>query len=122
MSREIDMTDPSKWTQEDKQYLSDRGRLPEDMALDMGAKTMADIGEQSPSTRRNTDYQSMTNDQLRSELAARGLETGGNKGALVGRLVEDDLPLDEREESTPQAEEPQSQPQMQTTKSVSRRG
>lgn len=36
------------------------------------------------------DYDSATNDQLRAELARRGLSVEGNKAALIERLQEDD--------------------------------
>lgn len=36
------------------------------------------------------DYQSMTNEDLRGELAARGLDVSGKKADMVQRLEEDD--------------------------------
>lgn len=49
------------------------------------------LGEAQGGTgEEDRDYQSMTNDALRSELEDRKLETSGNKAQLIERLTEDD--------------------------------
>ena len=44
------------------------------------------------------DYNEWTNQQLRDELGARELPTGGNKAQMVERLQEDDESEDESDE------------------------
>lgn len=43
------------------------------------------------------DYESMTNEQLRTELAGRGLAVDGKKDVLIARLQEDDEKATEEE-------------------------
>lgn len=46
-------------------------------------------------TTEEVDYEEMTNDELRDELRARNLKTGGGKEELVARLESDDESDDE---------------------------
>ena len=57
--------------------------------------TAATAAKAAPAAQDATDtadagYDALTVAQLQSELASRGLPTGGNKAALTARLTEDD--------------------------------
>ena len=48
------------------------------------------VGEEGP-----TDYESLTVEELKALLRARGLDVKGNKAELVARLIEADTPSEE---------------------------
>lgn len=95
MSRQIDISKPL--SKADRQYLQDRGRLPEDVEPvtdddDASDSSPADEGE-------DVAYEDMSKDALQAECAERELPTSGNKETLIARLVEDDESEDEDDEA-----------------------
>jgi hypothetical protein len=71
------------------------GQRPGDLR---GAQRKADLDEagedDDDGEEAEADYGSLTNEQLRVELAARDLSTDGNKAEMVARLEEDDASSD----------------------------
>lgn len=123
MSRQIDVSDPSKLSDEDKRYLQDRNRLPAgvepvDVKLTeagIGHSTKPEPVSPNPDTLRQAgdgdddstsdQYKGWTVAQLQQELEDRGLATSGNKPELLARLEEDDASTDDDEEDTEDEEE-----------------
>ena len=82
MSRRIDMTQPESWSEDDIAYLAARGRLPQ--GFTPAASTDGEEEEFE-------DYdEGWTNDERLASLARRGLDTEGNKAALIARLLKAD--------------------------------
>lgn len=111
MSRYIDVSDPSKLTADDIQYLRDRGRLSEVDQLDHqavieAAKVIPVANERianAPTRPPNPDelppprgadevppYEEWSREDLRKECVARNLSKIGKHADLVARLEEDD--------------------------------
>lgn len=115
MSRQIDTSDPSSLTEEDIQYLQDRGiplpegvdPVPADEPEPIPLSEVPNIGDVG--TVPDDTLQPLAADQygmaglpaLRAELGRRGLSTDGNKKALIARLEESDDPvMDEGDDSS----------------------
>lgn len=118
MSRQVDMSDPNAWTDDDIRYLGDRSLLPADMQAeyvpdlpgDLPLEDRAHTGDANTrgATKEQHEaavaalaeddyehleppYEQYTNDDLRAELVSRGVEElGGPKHELVARLEEND--------------------------------
>ena len=123
MSREIDMSDPGSWTEDDIRYLAERDRLPADMRADYqfeaaepppieelantGDANTAGLTKEEHEARAaalaeddedeglEAPYDDYNNDELRAELARRELEVSGNKATLIERLEADDAENEE---------------------------
>jgi hypothetical protein len=117
MSRDIDMTDPEAWTDDDRRYLQERGLLPADVenVLPSGVQpgtpqdlpNYGDVHTWPPPDNEHEvmlggkylEYKERTPAELKDELRSRGLPASGTKGELVYRLLEDDeRPVEEDEE------------------------
>lgn len=77
MSREVDMEHPENWTEDEVQYLRDRGQLPDDY---------------QESEAEDEGYASMKKRELRSLVDSRGLDVDAeaSKADLIAALEEDD--------------------------------
>jgi len=112
MSRKIDKSDLSSLSQEDLEYLRDRGQLTPDQERELLGDSQPQAPEApslddtpytgdentAPSVQTNDgsatlgpdDYADASNDRLKEELKRRGLSTSGNKQELIERLEEND--------------------------------
>lgn len=113
MSRQIDMSDPDAWTEDDVRYLQDRDQLPDDYKGYLPPPQVAGVpplGENTGTVNANPvrdgdkavfegtreeEYRNMTTTQLKDELRSRGIPSTGNKQELVYRLLADDASGDE---------------------------
>lgn len=85
MSREIDLSHPELLSDEDIQYLRDRGRV------DVIAMLNTLPPREQPAVEEvDEPYEKWSNDELREELRNRSLSDEGNKKDLVARLEEND--------------------------------
>lgn len=105
MSREIDMSDPDSWSEDDVLYLRDRDRLPEDfpepaprpvLNTALPERNTGDV-DTLTATRKSAnfdgaddEYKGMTVRELQSELELRELPVSGTKDELIFRLMSDD--------------------------------
>lgn len=118
MSRKIDVSDPSKLTEDDIRYLQERDRLPSgvepiDTSTDVRAGSASlpdepvtgDVGTSAPDGGQAIpdpgdvrDYDSMSTAQLKAEIDVRNegrdsdsrISKAGGHDALAARLREDD--------------------------------
>lgn len=103
MSREIDISDPSKLSEEDRLYLQQRNRLPEDAdpvdartvnngSLPVGSKSQP-VNQPAPSSGGSVEvgsYEDLTKAELVEEAESRGLDSKGSKSKLVALLESND--------------------------------
>lgn len=111
MSRKIDISDPTKLSDEDKAYLKARNRLPKGVEAPEVDPAAAGVGPMTktvplnpnrpgsqPAEETETDYEKWNVTQLKEELEKRDLPVSGNKPELVERLQESDLSSEEEDE------------------------
>jgi SAP domain len=91
-------------------FLHSQGKLPQEAEQAIGSEQLRTVvawdgmmGERpplfpTPAKPAGPDYASMSNDDLRAILSARGLDVGGNKAKMVARLEASDAPADEDDE------------------------
>ena len=113
MSRQIDMSDPGSWSEEDRQYLQDRNMLPAD-AINVGPAHVHPDDNPLPPVGgkpvhmddeddvlfdgKSDDYDTMSVEELKSSLRERGMAVSGTKNELVYRLRADDANPDEEDD------------------------
>lgn len=107
MSREINMDDPSSWSDEDRKYLQDRGKLPVDVPhvrtsapeptlapntgdVDTWVETPDVVFDDEEELPEDASYSDMTVSQLKAECRRRELPVSGTKDELAERLTQDD--------------------------------
>jgi len=98
MSREIDMTAPETWSDEDIQYLKERCRIPDDWSPESAPSPPvkppendsqdADDGEGDDDS--TSKYDEWRKDRLVKACESRDLEIEGTRAELISRLVEAD--------------------------------
>jgi hypothetical protein len=114
MSRQIDVTDASSLSVEDRLYLQHRGQLPEDATpvLETGQQAHnATLGVNTGTVNTVPQYEAeielggnfkkyneMTVQELKRELSDRDLGQAGTKGELIYRLLADDADPDKDDE------------------------
>lgn len=89
MSRQIDVSDLSKLSEDDIAYLRARGQVYIVQELDKLAKKPA-APKPEEVEEEVEPYEEWTNEELREELKNRHLSTDGKKDDLVARLYEND--------------------------------
>lgn len=87
MAKEINIADAKKWSAEEAefniQYLRDRERFDE-------ADKIAELRGDFKTMEEETDWSSLSNEDLKTELELRGLSTEGKKADFVARLEDAD--------------------------------
>lgn len=99
MSRQIDVSNPEKLSDEDRQYLQDRGLTPETYAQQQANRQAMEQAVLGVARRRqprpiveevDEPYEKWAADELKSELRNRNLSVEGRKADWVARLEADD--------------------------------
>lgn len=72
MSRQVDISDPSAMSEDDLRYAMDRNMISEDVFL-------TEIEKFTNSDDEEMDYSKMKGDELKAELARRGIDPSGFK-------------------------------------------
>lgn len=102
MSRQIDVSNPEALSDEDRNYLLERGRLGAVQILDYAARIQAQaaaqagvgVVEEIPEMEEAEPYSKWLVDELRDECRARHLSDEGKKEQLVARLEANDQDSD----------------------------
>lgn len=99
--REVDMEDPSAWTEAEILYLRDRNQLPADFDADKALKKFskkAKVDEET--TDEDLAYEDMSKKALKALATERGLDVTGDmkKDELIASLEADDADTDDTAE------------------------